>query len=158
MKLIEIQVHVADGEPPKAIKIAEDATIEQLLQEIQAAGAAIGESGEQIILRVEDKELTCRKEQKLHECGIKHGHHVHCHPHHFEIIVNARPRVVKNKDVTFEHIVELAFPGPHGPNIVFSMTYRHAVSKPHAGELGAGGIVEVKRKGTIFNVTRTDKS
>ena len=54
--------------------------------------------------------------------------------------------------------VALAFPGPHGPNIVFSMTYRHAVSKPHAGELAAGGIVEVKKKGTIFNVTKTDKS
>ena len=76
----------------------------------------------------------------------------------YEIIVNARPRVVHEEDVTFEQVVALAFPGPHGPNIVFSMTYRHAVSKPHAGELAAGGIVEVKKKGTIFNVTKTDKS
>ncbi len=76
----------------------------------------------------------------------------------YEIIVNARPRTVHEEDVTFEQVVELAFPGPHGPNIMFSMTYRHAASKPHAGELGAGGVVEVKRKGTIFNVTKTDKS
>lgn len=76
----------------------------------------------------------------------------------YEIIVNARPRIVHDEDVTFEQVVALAFPGPHGPNIMFSMTYRHAASKPHAGELGLGGIVEVKKKGTIFNVTKTDKS
>lgn len=76
----------------------------------------------------------------------------------YEIIVNGRPRIVNDERVTFEQVVELAFPGPHGPNIVFSMTYRHAASKPHAGELGPGGSVEVKKKGTIFNVTKTDKS
>jgi hypothetical protein len=75
----------------------------------------------------------------------------------FEIIVNARPHIVVGRHVTFEQIVQLAFPGPHGPNIVFSMTYRHAASRPQAGELGPGGTVEVK-KGTVFNVTRTDKS
>ena len=38
------------------------------------------------------------------------------------------------------------------------MTYRHAASNPHAGELGDGGTVDVKKKGTIFNVTRTVQS
>ena len=76
----------------------------------------------------------------------------------YEIIVNARPRIVHEEDVTFEQVVALAFPGTHGPNIMFSATYRHAASKPHAGEFGAGGVVEVKKKGTIFNVTKTDKS
>jgi Multiubiquitin len=76
----------------------------------------------------------------------------------FEIVVNARPHVIEHKHVTFEQVVQLAFPGAHGSNIVFSMTYRHAASKPHAGELAAGGAVDVKRKGTIFNVTKTDKS
>lgn len=76
----------------------------------------------------------------------------------FEIIVNARPRVVNDKHVTFEQVVQLAFPGAHGSNIVFSMTYQHAASKPHSGDLGPGGAVEVKKKGTIFNVTKTDKS
>jgi hypothetical protein len=47
--------------------------------------------------------------------------------------------------------------GAQEPNVVFSMTYRHAASKPHAGELGPGGVVEVK-KGTVFNVTRTVQS
>ena len=76
----------------------------------------------------------------------------------FEIIVNSRPREVDEKQVTFEQIVQLAFPGSHETNVVFSMTYRHAASTPHAGELGAGGSVEVKKKGTVFNVTRTVQS
>ena len=76
----------------------------------------------------------------------------------FKIIVNGRPRSVSGPDVTFEQVVQLAFPDPQpGPNIVFSMTYRHAASKPHSGNLGPGGVVEVK-DGTVFNATRTDKS
>jgi hypothetical protein len=75
----------------------------------------------------------------------------------FEIIVNARPRVVTGRQVTFEQIVELAFPGSHDSNTIFSMTYRNAASQPHAGELAAGGIVAVKN-GSIFNVTQTVRS
>lgn len=76
----------------------------------------------------------------------------------FEIFVNSRPRTVDARTVTFEQVVQLAFPGQHEPNVVFSMTFRHAASSPHAGELGAGGTVDVKRKGTAFNVTRTVQS
>ena len=74
-----------------------------------------------------------------------------------EIIVNTRPRTVPGPEVTFEQIVEMAFPGPHEPNVVFSMTYRKAASTPHAGELGAHGSVTIKQ-GTVFNVTRTVQS
>lgn len=79
------------------------------------------------------------------------------HPRETEIIVNARKRTVKGDVVTFEEIVQLAFPGSHDPNVAFSMTYRHAPSEPHAGELGPGGHVKVKN-GTIFNVTKTIRS
>jgi len=75
-----------------------------------------------------------------------------------EVIVNSRPREVPGHIVTFEQIVHLAFPGVvSNENTVYSMTYRHAASHPHAGELGPGGKVEVK-KGTVFNVTRTIRS
>lgn len=76
----------------------------------------------------------------------------------YEIIVNARERILDHKLVTFEEIVHIAFPGAHDTNIRFSMTYRHAESKPHAGDLGPGGSIEVKHKGTIFNVTKTVQS
>jgi hypothetical protein len=76
----------------------------------------------------------------------------------YEIIVNSRPKIVDLQHVTFEEVVRIAFPGVHDPNIRFSMTYRHAESQPHAGDLGPGGAVEVKPKGTIFNVTKTVQS
>jgi hypothetical protein len=76
----------------------------------------------------------------------------------YEIIVNSRPRIVNDPRVSFEQVVEMAFPGAQDPNAAFSMTYRHAASAPHAGELGAGGFVDVKKKGTVFNVTRTIQS
>jgi hypothetical protein len=74
-----------------------------------------------------------------------------------EIIVNGRLRAVPRTQVTFEEIVQLAFPGSHDSNTAFSITYRKAASVPPEGELGAGGIVKIKQ-GTIFNVTRTIKS
>ncbi len=74
-----------------------------------------------------------------------------------EIIVNARSQKVTSPEVTYEQIVQLAFPGSHNPNSVFSITYSKAASTPPKGELGAGGVVKVKQ-GTVFNVTRTDKS
>ena len=77
----------------------------------------------------------------------------------FVIFVNSRPRVVHDPRVTFEEVVKLAFPDdPQADNLAFSMTYSHAASHPHAGELGAGGSVLVKKKGTVFNVTRTVQS
>lgn len=74
-----------------------------------------------------------------------------------EIIVNARPKLVSGPSVTFEQIVELAFPGTHNPNAVFSVTYRKAASVPPDGVLSAGNVIKIK-KGSIFNVTQTDKS
>jgi hypothetical protein len=76
-----------------------------------------------------------------------------------EIIVNSRPREIQGHRASFEQVVQLAFPAGvvADQNTVYSMTYRHAASSPHAGELGPGGQVEVKN-GTVFNVTRTIRS
>lgn len=77
----------------------------------------------------------------------------------YVIVVNAVEETVPDKHVTFEQVVSLSHPdAPAESNVTFSMTYRNAASFPHAGELGAGGSVEVKKQGTIFNVTRTVQS
>ena len=75
----------------------------------------------------------------------------------YRIFVNAREKTVSERAVTFEQIVEFAYPGAYGPDVNFTMTYRHAESKPHAGELFRGGVVLVKN-GSVFNVTRTVQS
>lgn len=77
----------------------------------------------------------------------------------WEITVNSRQEFVPSKHVTFEQLVQLAYPGAQPEaNVLYSVTYRHVASKPHAGELGAGGSVEVKHKGGVFNVARTIQS
>lgn len=78
-------------------------------------------------------------------------------PVEIEIIVNTRKKLVRGPTITFEDIVALAFPGPHDPNVVFSMTYRKAASVPQSGELGQNGSITIKQ-GTVFNVTRTVQS
>jgi len=124
-------------------------------------GLAKPGDGEGVFLEVpggEDRLIEPGELIDLTEPGIERFITAPKPPVTFEIIVNSRPRTVNARTVTFEQIVQLAFPGQHERNVVFSMTYRHAASTPHAGELGAGGSVDVKKKGTVFNVTRTVQS
>lgn len=124
-------------------------------------GLANPGEGEAVFLEVpggEDRLIEKSELIDLNEPGIERFITAPKRPVTFEIVVNARARTVEARTVTFEQIVQLAFPGQHDTNVVFSMTYRHAASTPHAGELGAGGSVDVKKKGTIFNVTRTVQS
>lgn len=75
------------------------------------------------------------------------------------IVVNGTEHTVENEIVTFGQLTEIAFPGhPNDPNLVFSVTFDKADSKPHHGTLAEGGTVTVKKKGTIFDVTQTNKS
>lgn len=75
-----------------------------------------------------------------------------------EIVVNGHEVDVEESHITFEQLVSIAYPGEApAPNIKYSITYRKVASKPHSGELAAGGFVEVK-KGSIFNVGRTIQS
>ena len=76
----------------------------------------------------------------------------------YNITVNGRPRVVEDEHVTYEQLVQIAFPGPKPAKIVYSITYTHAASKPSSGTLGIGGVVTVKKEGTIFSVTPTVQS
>lgn len=117
--------------------------------------------GQAVFLRVrggQDRLIEPNDSINLAEAGVEEFFTGLRPPVTSKIIVNSREREVPGPEVTFEQIVQLAFPGDHDPNVEFSMTYRHAASTPHAGELGPGGKVEVKNHGTIFNVTRTVKS
>lgn len=89
---------------------------------------------------------------KTAQAQAKHGK-----AHAVTIIVNGRERTVEEKDVSFDEVVDLAFPGaPTGPNIVYTVAYRKAAGN-RSGDLLPGQSVKVKQ-GTIFDVTQTDKS
>lgn len=82
------------------------------------------------------------------------------HPKEYKIVVNGTEHELDSNVVTYDSVVDLAFPGqPHDdPNIVFSVTFDKADSKPHQGTLATGGSVTVKKHGTIFDVTQTNRS
>lgn len=94
---------------------------------------------------------------ELADSGVERFYTAPRPPQTYEIIVNGRARTVTGSIVTYEQIVQLAFPGGHDCNTAYDMTYQKAASHPAAGELGPGGSVKVK-KGTVFNVTPTTKS
>jgi len=74
------------------------------------------------------------------------------------IIVNARPKTVTKKELSYDEIVALAFDNPpSGENVLFTITYRRGEDNQKEGSVGKGESVRIK-EGMIFNVTPTDKS
>ena len=74
------------------------------------------------------------------------------------IIVDGTPHVVPNDEVTFDSVVNLAYPdGGRGDLITYTVTYYNGAGRPPEGALTEGERVKVK-DGTVFNVTRTDRS
>jgi hypothetical protein len=76
----------------------------------------------------------------------------------FDIIVNTRRKDVTRPKASFDEIVRLAYnPVPTGPNILFTITYRHGPRRNPEGELLEGHSVWLKN-GMVFNVKYTDRS
>ena len=74
------------------------------------------------------------------------------------IIVDGAPHVVPTDEVTFDAVVNLAYPdGGHGELITYTVTYYDGAGRPPDGVLAKGEKAKVK-DGTVFNVTRTDRS
>ena len=112
------------------------------------------------------REVTGDREDKIIPNGpetvhLKEDEHFHSGPpekKEITIIVNGRKKEVTAKELSFDQVVALAFnPVPTGPNIMFTITYRHGPHQNPEGSLLEGGTVNIK-DGMIFNVTQTDKS
>lgn len=74
------------------------------------------------------------------------------------IIVNAEPKTVPSREVSYNEVVALAYPTPPSPDTMFTVTYRNAEGPHKEGSLVYGQSVKVKEEGTIFNVRATGKS
>jgi hypothetical protein len=74
------------------------------------------------------------------------------------LIVNGRPRQFTGKEISFQQMVELAFPqGPFHELMVYTVTFKKGPDAKREGSMVAGDTVHVK-DGMIFNVTQTDRS
>lgn len=76
----------------------------------------------------------------------------------FAIVVNGELAVVHHEEVSWAEVVAIAYPVPPSPDTTFTVTYRRAKGPKHEGILVEGEVVEVKKHGTIFDVTPTGKS
>jgi len=74
------------------------------------------------------------------------------------IIVNGRERTWPKDDISFEQVVELAFPtqAPN-PDFSYTVTYSKGEDTKAHGSLVAGESVKAKN-GMVFNVTQTNRS
>ena len=76
----------------------------------------------------------------------------------FDIIVNGTSFPVPNDELSFDEVVDLAYPdGGRGPLITYTVNYYNGAGRPPEGKLTEGKKAKVK-DGTVFNVTRTDRS
>jgi multiubiquitin len=74
----------------------------------------------------------------------------------FEIIVDTVPHSVRDAKVTWDEVLNFAYPGQKDdPQYVFKVEYEDAVSQPKSGTLVKGKHVEVQRTGTTFSVLRS---
>jgi hypothetical protein len=89
---------------------------------------------------------------------LREDEHFHSGMLTITVRVNGTPTEVHQVVLTYEEIVQLAYPSPpDGNNPDFAVTFKHAASVPHHGKLSAGDSVEVK-DGTILDVTPTNRS
>lgn len=61
----------------KDIKIAEDATVQMLLEVVEAEGMVIGELDAEILLLLNEEAKLVRREHRLADHGIRQGHRIH---------------------------------------------------------------------------------
>ncbi|WP_083850465.1 multiubiquitin domain-containing protein [Rhodovulum sp. PH10] len=105
-----------------------------------------------------EDELVAKDGERFYLRADEHFHSAKQRERAFKIVINGEPVVVRKRVLTFDEITRLTFPGlPTGPQIVFTVTFKKAAGPLHQGTLLPSGTVKIKN-GTIFNVTRTDKS
>ena len=79
-------------------------------------------------------------------------------PPGYTVIVNGQEKTIGSRTLTYEEVTQIAFPDKvTNPDITFVVLYRKA-KQPKEGSLVEGGSVKIKKEGTVFNVTFTNRS
>ncbi len=108
-------------------------------------------NAEDQLIRIDAQHIDLVEDQHLHTA--------HAPEHYFLIRVNTEPFIVEHQEVTFDQVVKLAYPTPPGGlDPEFTVSFEHAKSTPHHGDLAKNGKVEVKKHGTLFDVGHTNRS
>ena len=79
-------------------------------------------------------------------------------PKGIKIIINGRDYFTEKDELTFDEVVDRAYPdGGRGELISYTVLFYEGGGREAEGGLKEGDTVKVK-EGTVFNVTRTDRS
>lgn len=74
------------------------------------------------------------------------------------IIINGVKNPVYSDEVSFDQVVDIAYPnGGRGSLIKYTVDFYNGAGRSPEGKLNEGEMAKVKN-GTVFNVTRTDRS
>jgi hypothetical protein len=75
------------------------------------------------------------------------------------IVVNGEPKNVASRLVSWEAVVDLAYPGDRSnADFTFIVTYEQTDQSKHDGTLAVGGTVTAKKEGTVFYVAKHRRS
>lgn len=75
------------------------------------------------------------------------------------IVVNGQQKNVASRIVTWDQVVDLAYPGQRSDaDMSFVVTYEETEQSKHDGTLAVGGSVHVKKEGTVFYVAGRRRS
>lgn len=103
------------------------------------------------LVKIDDPKINLTQDEHFHTGEPPEKHYI--------IIVNTEPVVVDHDVLTFNELVKIAYPvPPTGQDPEFTVSFEHAKSTPHHGDLPAGGTVTVRKHGTIFDVDHTNRS
>lgn len=106
---------------------------------------------EDTLVRIDSPRIDLKEDEHFHSGEPSEKHYI--------IFVNTAPKVVDHDVLTFDEIVKIAFPiPPTGQDIAFTVSFEHAKSEPHFGDLEEGGKVTVRKFGTWFDVDHHNRS
>jgi hypothetical protein len=103
------------------------------------------------LIRIDDPTVNLTADEHFHSAAAPGKYYL--------IRVNTDPVVVDHDVLTFAELVKIAYPvPPTGQDPVFTVSFEHAASTPHHGDLAESATVTVKKHGSIFDVTHTNRS
>lgn len=74
-----------------------------------------------------------------------------------EIVVNGELKAIPTRQVSFDEVTQLAYPGGDS-NTTFTVLFYKAEGSKHEGSMVEGDVVKVHKQGSSFNVTRSIRS
>lgn len=103
------------------------------------------------LVRIDAVEIHLTEDEHFHTGKPPEWYHV--------VTINTDDFVVDHALLTFAEIVKMAFPQPpSGLDPKFTVSFEHAESEPHYGDLPENGSVTIKKHGTTFDVAHSNRS